>query len=151
MKMQIIEMFYLLTICTIIHELGHFLVAKYFKFNVKEFCIGTGFPIFEQKFKELNVVFKLALPFGGHIRVDFEVTKFKKMDDRKLVGIIFTSLAGPFVNIVAAIIMFKYNYHFAFLSLCSGVGNLLPFDSTDGAIALGAIKEYIKRKKHAAT
>lgn len=147
MKMQIIEMFYLLTIITIIHELGHFVVAKYFKFNVKEFSIGSGFPIFEQKFRDLNVVFKLALPFGGHIRVDFEVTKFKKMDDRRLLGIICTSLAGPFVNIVSALIMFRYSPYFALLSLFSGLGNLLPFDSTDGAIALGAIKEYIKRKK----
>jgi membrane-associated protease RseP (regulator of RpoE activity) len=147
MKMQIIEMFYVLTIITIIHELGHFAVAKYFKFNVKEFSVGSGFPIFEQKFKDLNVVFKLALPFGGHIRVDFEVNKFKQMDDRKLLGIIFTSLAGPFVNVVTAIATFQYYPYFALMSLMSGLLNLLPFDSTDGAIALGGIKEYLKRKK----
>lgn len=147
MKMQIIEMFYVLTIITIIHELGHFVVAKYFKFNVKEFSIGSGFPIFEQKFNNLNVVFRLALPFGGHIRVDFEVNKFKQMDDRKLVGIIFTSLAGPFVNIVAAIATFQHYPYFALMNLFSGLGNLLPFDNTDGAIAKGAIKEYLKRKK----
>jgi regulator of sigma E protease len=147
MKMQILEMFYLLTIITIIHELGHFLAAKYFGFNVEEFSIGSGPEIFGQKIRDTKIVLNLALPFGGHISVDFEVSKFKQMDDRRLVGIIFTSLAGPFINIVTAFALFHYSPSFALLSIFSGLGNLLPFDKTDGAIALGAIKEYIKRKK----
>lgn len=147
MKIALLELFLLLTIITIIHELGHFMVAKYFKFNVKEFSVGTGYSIFEQKFGNLNVVLRLATFAGGHISVDFEVNKFKEMDDRKLLGIICTSLAGPFVNIAVAILTFKYNIAFSAMNLFSGLGNLIPFDKTDGAIALGGIREYFKRKK----
>lgn len=147
MKIDFLVMCLYLTIITIIHEFGHFLAAKYFKFNVKEFSVGSGMEMFRQKFYGTDFVLKLATPFGGHIKVDFEVTKFKQMDDRKLLGIICTSLAGPFINIITAVIIFQYNAYFALLSLFSGIGNLLPFDSTDGAIALGGIKEYFKRKK----
>jgi len=150
MKMMFAEIFFLLTIITIIHELGHFLMAKYFKFNIKEFSIGSGFTIFEQKIKNTMLVLKLVLPLGGHIRVDFEVNKFKQMDDRKLLGIICVSLAGPFMNIIVALLTFQYNFAFAAMSFLTGITNLLPFDMTDGDIALGGIREYLKRRKEKA-
>lgn len=136
----------LLTLITIVHEFAHFVVAKYFKFNVREFSIGTGFPIFEQKILNINFVLKLATFAGGHIQVYFEVNKFKQMDDRRLVGIICTSLAGPFINIASVFFLFHYPA-FALMSLFSGIGNLLPFEGTDGSIALGATRELIKRKR----
>lgn len=60
-----------LSLLILIHELGHFLAAKYFGLLVEEF--GFGFPprIFSKKFGETVYSLNL-LPFGGFVRIHGE-------------------------------------------------------------------------------
>jgi regulator of sigma E protease len=50
-----------------IHELGHFLVGKFFKFNIETFSVGFGKPLF--KFNRGGTEYQLALiPLGGYVK-----------------------------------------------------------------------------------
>ena len=57
-----------LPVLILIHELGHFLAAKFFKVRIDEF--GFGFPprLFGKKFGETTYTLNL-LPFGGFIKI----------------------------------------------------------------------------------
>jgi len=57
-----------IAIIILIHELGHFLTAKFFGVKVEEF--GIGFPprLFSKKFGETRYSFNV-LPFGGFVRL----------------------------------------------------------------------------------
>ena len=84
-----------------IHELGHFLVAKFFKVPVREFSIGMGPRIWSKVIKNTRYSLK-ALPFGGSCAMigedaagsgDFTVAEDVKIDENGLVdfdGVKFT-------------------------------------------------------------
>ena len=50
----------------IIHELGHFLAAKYFRVYCSQFSIGFGPKIWSKQGKETEYEIR-ALPFGGFV------------------------------------------------------------------------------------
>ncbi len=65
-----------LAILIIIHELGHFLVAKKFKVRVDEFGLGLPPRIFGKKFGE--TLYSLNwIPFGGFVKIFGETEKIK--------------------------------------------------------------------------
>ena len=51
----------------LVHEFGHFTVAKLCKMKVKEFAIGMGPKLFKKRIGETVFAFK-ALPIGGSTR-----------------------------------------------------------------------------------
>ncbi len=55
----------------IIHEFGHFIVAKLFKVRVNEFAVGFGPKIFKVQGKETLYRFNL-IPFGGYCAMEGE-------------------------------------------------------------------------------
>ena len=56
----------MLLIMISIHELGHYIAGKIFKFKINEFAIGMGPAIFKRKSKKSDEVFSVrALPLGG--------------------------------------------------------------------------------------
>ena len=57
-----------ISVLILVHELGHFLAAKYFGLLVEEF--GFGFPprLFSKKIGETVYSFNL-LPFGGYVKI----------------------------------------------------------------------------------
>ncbi len=55
-----------------IHELGHFLVAKYEKVRVEAFALGFGYPIFRKKWGETEYRLNL-LPLGGYVKMAGEI------------------------------------------------------------------------------
>jgi regulator of sigma E protease len=52
----------------IVHELGHFLLAKYFKVGVMEFAIGFGKPLWSKRIGETRYSLR-AIPLGGYVRM----------------------------------------------------------------------------------
>ncbi|AKU79511.1 M50 family metallopeptidase [Spiroplasma turonicum] len=112
----IVGIFTLLIIITI-HELGHFIVAKISKAYVYEFSIGFGPKLFSIKTKETWVTFR-AIPLGGYCsiasdKVDPPKGREKEVipDERKLDYIarwkkMFFILAGPFINLIFALLLF---------------------------------------------
>lgn len=107
-----------LSVLIVVHELGHFATAKFFKVYVKEFSIGFGPQIFKKKRKNGETTFSLrAIPFGGYVAMYGEGME---EDDPDLQGIdpsrSFTNLkkwkriiilfAGVFNNAILALILF---------------------------------------------
>jgi len=97
-----------------IHELGHFLTAKWFGLRIDAFAVGMGPAIWQKKIGE--VVYKICLlPIGGYValpQMDITGSAFENEDakDGKLQPVapwkrIIIAVAGPFMNIVAAFIL----------------------------------------------
>lgn len=108
-----IAFFLLLSFLVMIHELGHFSVARWFKVTVEEF--GFGLPprvktVFEQGGTKFTIN---AIPFGGFVRLKGENAIHPR--DRKapgsfarasILGRVLILVAGVFMNFVVAVTLF---------------------------------------------
>lgn len=57
----------ILLVMITVHELGHYIAGKIFKFKIDEFSIGFGPALFKRKSKKTGQVFALRLiPLGGY-------------------------------------------------------------------------------------
>ena len=66
--MSIIFTIIILGIIIFLHELGHFMTAKYYKMPVLEFAIGMGPKVFSKKINETAYSIRL-LPLGGFVNI----------------------------------------------------------------------------------
>ena len=55
----------ILMVMITVHEFGHYIVGKIFKFKINEFAIGMGPAIFKKKMKSGEDFSVRALPIGG--------------------------------------------------------------------------------------
>ena len=62
----------ILMIMITVHELGHYLVGKAFKFKISEFAIGMGPAIFKRTMKSGEIFSIRLFPFGGFCAFDGE-------------------------------------------------------------------------------
>jgi len=63
-----------LSVLVTIHELGHFIFAKFAKMHVAEFSIGFGPAIYQRQGKETTFSIR-AIPMGGYVAVLSEQTR----------------------------------------------------------------------------
>lgn len=105
--------FLLLGILIFIHELGHFLVARYFDVKVKVFSLGFGPKIL--KYKKGDTVYCLSLfPLGGYVKMFGDNPLEEIPDSEKSRGFLYKSVpekwliafAGPFMNLIFAVLIF---------------------------------------------
>ena len=116
--MSIITVLLILSLLVILHELGHFLVAKWFHVQVEEF--GFGYPpkivdlgVWRQTHFSLN-----AIPFGGFVRLSGETeaepttqVAQKHQFTTQPKGIRLAIIAaGPVVNLVIGSLIFMGVY-----------------------------------------
>lgn len=103
----------LLGLLIFVHELGHFLVAKYFKVRVEVFSLGFGKKIFQ--FVRGHTTYCISLiPLGGYVKMfgddpsaEIPPEEEKEAFTRKPVGArIAIILAGPLMNFFFAILLF---------------------------------------------
>lgn len=115
--MSFLIMVLTLGIMVIVHELGHFIVAKVFRIGVLTFSVGLGKKIFGFKKNETEYVFSI-LPFGGYVRLkgmeDFESKErdeddFMKKNPVKRILVIFS---GPFFNFIFAFLIIFLTVYF---------------------------------------
>ena len=103
-----IKIIFLLGFLIIIHEGGHFLVAKLCKVKVKEFAIGFGKIIWQKQGKETKYTLRL-IPLGGFCNMEGEEEEsddegsFSKASIWKKMAIV---LAGATVNILFGILVY---------------------------------------------
>lgn len=100
-----------------IHELGHYLVAIAVGMKVEVFSIGFGKAIFS--FQVKNVKWQIgSLPFGGYVKIA-GMEKEGKLEPHQIPNgfygkspfkRILVALAGPFVNIAFALMVFFLLY-----------------------------------------
>lgn len=69
-----IKFIFLIGFLVLIHEGGHFMVAKFFKVKVNEFAIGFGKKIVGKQKGETLYVLR-AVPLGGYVMLEGEDTE----------------------------------------------------------------------------
>jgi len=111
--MNIIITLLILGIIILIHELGHFLSAKYFKMPVSEFAIGMGPKLFSIQ-KEYTLYSIRAIPMGGFVNIDgmdIENPVENGFNNKKPLERFIVLFAGVFMNfILALVIVFSLNF-----------------------------------------
>ena len=103
-----LKVIFVLGFLIIIHEGGHFLIAKLCKIKVNEFSIGFGKEIISKKKKETKYTLRL-IPLGGYVNLlgeeesSDEDGSYSKAPIIKRFAIL---IAGAAVNIIFGIIVF---------------------------------------------
>ncbi len=118
MGLSIISVIILLGVLIFVHELGHFLVAKWSGVGVLKFSLGFGPRLIGKKMGETEYVLS-AIPLGGYVKMlgesedeealslDEEKRSFQKQAILKKIAIV---AAGPLFNFLFAIIAFAMVY-----------------------------------------
>ena len=107
--MYIIIAILVFSLLVIVHELGHFIMAKVNGIKVEEFSVGMGPEIFSRKGKETRYSLRL-FPIGGFVSLLGEEVvidderSFSSTTPLRKISII---LAGAIMNIIFAIIVFS--------------------------------------------
>ena len=134
-------MLIVLGIMVLVHEFGHFAVAKFFKVRVEVFSIGFGKRLFG--FRRGDTDYRLSLlPLGGYVKMAGETPGEARTGDpdefashprwqRILIG-----LAGPVANFILAFVLMTglYMMHNEVQNFLSGpaVTDYIPADSAAG-------------------
>src|SRR3990167_2398085 len=109
--MAILVFIIILSVLVILHELGHFLMAKRSGIGVEEFGIGLPPRIWGKKIGE-TIYSVNWLPFGGFVRLVGEDPEDKKKNQKnsfyiKSIGQrMLVVVAGVFANFVLAVVIF---------------------------------------------
>lgn len=110
--MAVITALFLLGILVFIHEMGHYLAARYFGMKIKTFSIGFGRPLWKRTSNRGETWQIGWLPFGGYVKIagmdgdaiEEEGSFFQAPPLAKLI----VALAGPLANIIAALLLFSF-------------------------------------------
>lgn len=103
-----IKIIFILGFLVLIHETGHFIIARLCKVKVKEFAIGFGPTIWKKQGKETKYALRLV-PLGGFVSMEGEEERsdeegsFSKSSVPKRIAIV---AAGGIINIIFAIIAY---------------------------------------------
>ncbi len=93
----------------LIHELGHFLMARAFGVGINEFSIGMGPKLFSKKGKKHDTVYSLrALPIGGYVSMvgeDEESDSPDAFGNKKVWQRILIVIAGALMNIILGFVL----------------------------------------------
>ena len=123
-------------IIILVHEFGHFIVAKLCNMKIKEFAIGMGPKLFQKQSGETVFAFR-ALPIGGSVTLDEDVQDDdpRSFRNRPVWMRILVIAAGAFMNFVLGFI-------FCLISvLCSSsVGTTTLSGFQEGAISSSVLK-----------
>ncbi|MCD8554911.1 RIP metalloprotease RseP [Seleniivibrio sp.] len=111
--MGIISAVILLGVLIFIHELGHFLLAKYTGVLVERFSIGFGPVLFKWQKGETEYALS-AIPLGGYVKMygeqpDSEVDEDKAdraFNNKSIFQRFLIVFAGPFFNFILAIVIY---------------------------------------------
>lgn len=98
-----------LMVMIVIHELGHYIAGKLFKFKINEFAIGFGPAIFKYTNKKNGEVFSIrCIPLGGFCAFAGEDEQQTNPDDFNAKPVwqrIIVLFAGAFFNFFSAILI----------------------------------------------
>ena len=104
----VLKIIFILGFLVLIHEGGHFLVARLCKIRVNEFAIGFGPTIWKKQGKETKYAIRL-IPLGGFVNMEGEEERSEKEGSFSMASIpkrIAVVAAGGLVNIIFALITY---------------------------------------------
>lgn len=96
-----------------VHELGHYIVGKIFKFGITEFSIGFGPKIFQKKKKDGELFSIRLLPFGGYcsfVGEDEENDAPNAFNNKKAYQRILVLISGAFMNFLLSIVVVAVSF-----------------------------------------
>src|SRR2546428_6553747 len=106
---------FILGAAVVLHEFGHFIVAKFFKIRVETFSVGFGPRLFGKKFGQTDYRVS-AIPLGGYVKLGGDesnapiegegapdIPAHERFDLRPRWQRIAVALAGPIMNILTAL------------------------------------------------
>ena len=108
---------FILGSAVVIHEFGHFLVAKLFKIRVETFSVGFGPRLFGKKWGQTDYRVS-AIPLGGYVKLGgdesnaplegegaSDIPPKERFDLRPRWQRILVALAGPVMNVITALVI----------------------------------------------
>ncbi|MCK5594639.1 RIP metalloprotease RseP [bacterium] len=109
--LRILPFIVVISILVFVHELGHFLVAKWLGIKVEKFSLGFGPKLIGFKKGDTKYLIS-AVPLGGYVKLAGESAEEKTGADwefhsKSPFQRILVILAGPFMNILLAIFVFS--------------------------------------------
>ncbi len=121
-----------LAILVIIHEAGHFVVAKSLGVGVEAFSIGFGPVLLRKQIGETEYRISL-IPLGGYVKLigespDSDIDKDKEhmsFDKKPIWKRFLIVLAGPVTNVVTAVLFFIVSSWIGIAALSSQIGNVI--------------------------
>ncbi len=125
---SIIKIIFILGLLVLIHEGGHFCVAKLCKIKVNEFAIGFGPTIWQKQGKETKYALRL-IPLGGFVNMEGEEERsneegsFSKASIPKRIAVV---AAGGLVNIIFAIIVYFALISFTGNNVSNTIDSVMP-------------------------
>lgn len=128
--MSLIYFLIVLSVLVLIHEFGHFIVAKKIGVRVEKFSFGFGPKLFSVRKGDTEYQI-CAIPLGGYVKMagdepgeklTGEKWEFLSRSIRDRFGIIF---AGPLLNYILAFLIFSVIFMFGSPTLTTEVGSLL--------------------------
>lgn len=146
---SILSAIIVLGVLIIVHEFGHFLIARLLNVKVLKFSIGFGPKIFGFRSKETEYLIS-AVPLGGYVKLYGEESEEEILEEpersfsnqRPLKKMAIVS-AGPIFNFIFAIIIFIVLNSIGFKTLSTKIGDV---KDDYPAKAAGLIKNDVIKK-----
>ncbi|MBI4457197.1 MAG: RIP metalloprotease RseP [Acidobacteria bacterium] len=112
---NVVALIFVLGVMILVHELGHYIVAKLLKIRVEIFSLGFGPRLFG--FRKGDTDYRVsALPFGGYVKMagenpDEELTgSGDEFLSRPKSHRLAVAAAGPLMNILLALVLVTANF-----------------------------------------
>lgn len=127
--MSLLTFVFVLSVLVVVHEFGHFLMARLVGIRVERFSIGFGPVIFGRRFGETDFVFSL-LPLGGFVKLAGESPEEAKgqsweFNSKSLFQKFLVVFAGPFMNAFLAFVLFWAVFSVGQPTFTSKIGKVL--------------------------
>ena len=135
-----IKIIFALGFLVLIHEGGHFLVARLCKVNVMEFSIGFG-PVLLKKKTEKTLYSLRLIPLGGYVNLEGEEERVEKEGSFSQASIpkrMAIILAGGIVNIIFGVAVF-----FILATVVANLNNIYNSFGSNLYFGLTKTKEFI--------
>ncbi|MBL7555072.1 MAG: RIP metalloprotease RseP [Bdellovibrionaceae bacterium] len=135
---QVFSFIVLLGVLVFVHELGHFLVARWCGVRVEVFSLGFGKKIFQYKKDETTYCISI-IPLGGYVKMFGEqpgetIPESEKpfsFSHKKVGQRIAVILAGPLMNLIFAFFIFMIVSSLGELVKAPVVGEVQPVSSAE--------------------
>ena len=95
-----------ISIIVLVHEFGHYCVARFFNIEVDNFSIGFGKVLLKKKIKGTDFCLR-AIPLGGFVAFSQAIKEKSNIafEDAKLFQRSLVILAGPLINFIFAFLL----------------------------------------------
>ncbi|OGT43756.1 MAG: RIP metalloprotease RseP [Gammaproteobacteria bacterium RIFCSPHIGHO2_12_FULL_40_19] len=124
-------------IVVVIHEYGHFIVARFVGIKVLRFSIGFGKPIFKYRAKSGVEYVVGFLPFGGYVKMQDAMSAQDPsqshlgsagdpFESKSLLARMAVVLAGPIANLILATVIFAIVFMIGITQIKPIIGDVKP-------------------------